>query len=237
MALQAARLRAWSRRSAGRPPRRARSSSRLTSASSGSASVSAPSRVTPLTDRKSRSAKCPRTVRTANGPTNERVRRRSDPADPDELDVRRLALVADQLHDGQAVGDDRELQALARGCAGRRSTRSTRSRGRRVSLGASIADRRPRERALGLGRDLERGPRRSPRGRERRAARRRRACGAPGPGARGSARSRRAVIDETPKRSSSSRDGDGARAAQQVRDRGAARLCKHRAFRCGFVFD
>ena len=55
---------------------------RLSSASSGSASVSMPLAATPLTDRNSRSAKWPWTVRTAKGPTNERVSRRSVPPMP-----------------------------------------------------------------------------------------------------------------------------------------------------------
>ena len=55
---------------------------RLTSASSSSASVSTPSRVTPFTDRNMRSAKCARIVWMAYGPTNERVSGRSVPPMP-----------------------------------------------------------------------------------------------------------------------------------------------------------
>ena len=55
---------------------------RLSSASSGSASVSMPFAATPLTEKNRRSAKWPWTVRTANGPTNERVSRRSVPPMP-----------------------------------------------------------------------------------------------------------------------------------------------------------
>ena len=55
---------------------------RLTSASSASASVIIPLSVRPLTLRKRRSAKWPWTVRTANGPTNDRVSRRRLPPTP-----------------------------------------------------------------------------------------------------------------------------------------------------------
>ena len=84
---------------------------RLTSASSASASVITPCSVRPLTLRNSRSAKCPSTVRTANGPTNERVSRRSVPPTPISSHVR-AALAEDQLHHREAVrehGDRRPL--------------------------------------------------------------------------------------------------------------------------------
>ena len=55
---------------------------RLTSASRASASVIIPFSVRPFALRKSRSAKWPWTVRTANGPTNDRVSRRSAPPTP-----------------------------------------------------------------------------------------------------------------------------------------------------------